>query len=125
MISVIMRIILIVFSIGLLVHVLRSINKAKVQIDDIIFWLLFCAVLIVLAIFPQLASWAAGLLGISSPINLVYLVVIFLMLIKNFKLSVKCSQLEMKLKTLTQELAVKDFIDAEGNSEEGQGPVAK
>ena len=47
MISIWLRILLILFSVWLFIHVLRSVRKAKVQIDDIIFWLLFCVALIV------------------------------------------------------------------------------
>lgn len=113
MISVVMRVLLILFSVGMLFFVLRSVRKARVLIDDIIFWVLCSALFIVLAIFPQLASWAAGLLGIQSPINLIYLVVIFVLMVKLFRVSIRLSQLETKVRTLTQELAAKECVREE------------
>lgn len=65
-------------------YILRRVRQAKVQIEDTIFWLLFSAALLILAIFPGIAYWAANLLGFMSPINFVYVVIIFLLLAKQF-----------------------------------------
>lgn len=65
-------------------YILRRVRLAKVQIEDTIFWLLFSAALLILAIFPGIAYWAANLLGFMSPINFVYVVIIFLLLAKQF-----------------------------------------
>ena len=90
-----------------------NVIKAKVQIDDMIFWLFFSVALIVLAAVPQIAHWAANLIGVISPVNLIYLVIIFVLLLKIFSMSIKFSQLESKLKSLTQELAVKETLREE------------
>ena len=42
-------------------YILRRVRQAKVQIEDTIFWLLFSAALLILAIFPGIAYWAANL----------------------------------------------------------------
>ena len=63
-------------------YILRRVRHAKVQIEDTIFWLMFSAALLILAIFPGIAYWAANLLGFMSPINFVYVVIIFLLLAK-------------------------------------------
>ena len=63
----------------------------RVQIEDTIFWLLFSAALLVLAFFPGIAYWASNLLGFQSPINFVYVVIIFLLLAKLFLLSIRVS----------------------------------
>ena len=36
-------------------YILRRVRHAKVQIEDTIFWLLFSALLLILAIFPGIA----------------------------------------------------------------------
>ena len=113
MISIVLRLMLILVSVWLLFHVLRCVRKAKVQIDDMIFWLFFSVALIVLAAVPQIARWAANLIGVISPVNLIYLVIIFVLLLKIFSMSIKFSQLESKLKSLTQELAVKETLREE------------
>ena len=113
MISIVLRLMLILVSVWLLFNVLRCVRKAKVQIDDMIFWLFFSVALIVLAAVPQIAHWAANLIGVISPVNLIYLVIIFVLLLKIFSMSIKFSQLESKLKSLTQELAVKETLREE------------
>ena len=51
-------------------YILRRVRHAKVQIEDTIFWLMFSAALLILAIFPGIAYWAANLLGFMSPSTL-------------------------------------------------------
>ncbi len=111
MISIVLRALLVIVSVWLFCHVLRSVRKSQVQIDDIIFWLLFSVIMIVLALVPQIASWAANLLGVMSPVNLIYLVIIFVLLLKLFSISIRFSQLEAKIKTLTQEIAVRESVE--------------
>lgn len=106
--SIILRILLIIVSLGLIAYVLRSVRKSKVQIDDMVFWIIFSVVLLLIALIPQIAIWAAKLVGVISTVNAVYLVVIFVLLIKLFHTSVKLSQLETKIKTITQKIAVKE-----------------
>ncbi|MGN0975126.1 MAG: DUF2304 domain-containing protein [Gemmiger sp.] len=89
-------------------YILRRVRHAKVQIEDTIFWLFFSAVLLILAIFPQLAFWASNLLGFMSPINLVYVVIIFLLIVKMFFMSVKMSQMDSKLRILTEQVALNE-----------------
>ena len=81
-------------------YILRRVRQAKVQIEDTIFWLLFSAALLILAIFPGIAYWAANLLGFMSPINFVYVVIIFLLL--------RLSQLDSKVRILTEQVALNE-----------------
>ena len=103
--QMLLRVCLIVCSLITAVYVLRRVRHAKIQIEDTIFWLLFSGVLLVLAIFPGIAYWASRLLGFQSPINFVYIVVIFLLLVKQFLLSIRISQLDSRLRILTEQVA--------------------
>ena len=89
-------------------YILRRVRHAKVQIEDTIFWLMFSAALLILAIFPGIAYWAANLLGFMSPINFVYVVIIFLLLAKQFFMSIKLSQLDSKVRILTEQVALNE-----------------
>ncbi|HJC54636.1 MAG TPA: DUF2304 domain-containing protein [Candidatus Gemmiger stercoravium] len=104
--QMLLRVCLIVGSLITAVYVLRRVRHAKIQIEDTIFWLLFSGVLLVLAIFPGIAYWASRLLGFQSPINFVYIVVIFLLLVKQFLLSIRISQLDSRLRILTEQVAL-------------------
>ena len=89
----IIRVCLVLGSLITATYILRRVRLAKVQIEDTIFWLLFSGILLILAIFPGIAYWAAYLLGFQSPINFVYIVIIFLLLAKQFFMSIRLSQL--------------------------------
>ena len=89
-------------------YILQRVRSAKVQIEDTIFWLLFSGVLLILAVFPGIAYWASSLLGFISPINFVYIVVIFLLLAKQFFMSIKLSQLDSRLRILTEQVALNE-----------------
>ena len=104
--QMLIRVCLIVGSLITAAYVLRRVRHAKVQIEDTIFWLLFSAALLVLAFFPGIAYWASNLLGFQSPINFVYVVIIFLLLAKLFLLSIRVSKLDSRLRILTEQVAL-------------------
>ena len=62
--------------------------------------------LLLVALFPGIAYWVSGLLGFVSPINCVYLIVIFLLLARQFMLSIRVSQLDSRLRVLTERVAL-------------------
>lgn len=114
--SIAFRLVLALVSFGTILFFLRKIRKAKVQIQDVLFWLLFSAVLLVLCIFPGILSYFSKLLGIQSPANLLFLVIIFLLLIHQFSLTLKISMLEKKLYQLGRKNALDDVDEKEGGS---------
>ena len=83
------------------------------QIEDSIFWLAFPAVLVILSVFPGIATWAAKMLGVQSPVNFIFLAVIFILIVKIFSLSLRISQLDTKIRTLTQEIAIREKLQQE------------
>ena len=89
------------------IWILRKIRKLKVKLEDAIFWIIFAVFLAILGIFPELTYWATGKIGLMSPANLIFLVVIFLLIEKVFTLSMVVSQLEEKVTTLSAELALR------------------
>ena len=64
--------------------ILRKIRKNKVKMEDAIFWIFFAAILLLLAIFPEISYELCRIFGIMSPSNLVFLVIIFLLVEKIF-----------------------------------------
>ena len=79
--SIVLRIALIVVSALVRYFVLKKIRKAQLEIDDSIYWIVFSVLLLVISIFPGIAIEASKLLGVRSPANFVFLVMIFLLLI--------------------------------------------
>ncbi len=93
-----------VFTAGWILH---KIKKLKVKMEDAIFWIVFAGVLCLMGVFPELTYWLTGVMGILSPANLIFLVVIFLLIEKVFTLSIIVSQLEEKVSTLSAEVALR------------------
>lgn len=106
MLSTALRILLIAGSLLTLVFMLNRIRISKMQIKDSIFWILFSLMLLLFAIFPQIASWASLLLGIQSPINFVFLFIIFILVVQLFSYSIRLSRMDAKLKQLAQRVAI-------------------
>lgn len=103
-----LRIILVLASIVTCIYISRKLKKSQVAGYDMVFWLLFSGVLIVVSIFPQIVDWCSGIMGIYSSENMIFLIIIFALLIRVFLLSIKSSQLERKIVVLVEELAVKE-----------------
>ena len=45
-------------------------------------------------------------MGIQSPVNFIFLAIIFVLIIKLFRMTIRVSQLSSKLQTLTQDFAL-------------------
>ncbi len=88
--------------------VIRNINKSRLRISDSIFWFLLAALLILLAVFPQIAYFFGGLLGIISTVNLVFLVIIALLLFRLFALNIRVSELDGKLEELARTITLNE-----------------
>jgi hypothetical protein len=101
-----LRILLIAASVLMLLAVVIRIRKSKFQIRDGVFWFLLSALFLLMSIFPELIMSISGLIGVESPANLVFLGIIAIVLVKNFLLSAKISQLEYNLMKLTQQTMV-------------------
>lgn len=106
-----LKALLIVASIVTVGWILRKIRKNKVKMEDAIFWIFFAAILLVLAIFPEVSYELCRIFGIMSPSNLVFLVIIFLLAEKIFTLSIIVSQLEDKIGVLSAEIALRSKAD--------------
>ncbi len=107
--STTLSIVLTVVSALVLVYVILKIRSAKLNIIDSIFWIITAVVLLLLAIFPQIAYFFSTLLGIQTPFNFLILVIIALLLLKIFLLSLHVSRQNEKIKILAQKIAYDEF----------------
>lgn len=115
--SLVLRIFLIVVSFISIVYVIRKIRKAKLRIDYSLFWMIVSLLIMVLALFPELAIKLATLMGVMSAVNLIYLVMIFILLLHNFTMTVKISSLESKINNLTEEIAIREKLQDDQSTE--------
>jgi hypothetical protein len=101
-----LRIVLIIASVLVVFYTIRKIRKSQLNIDDSVFWIGFSVMLLIMSIFPQIVTFFTHLLGIASPVNFVFLFVIFLILIKLFKLAIDISITKHRLNHLIQRIAI-------------------
>ena len=105
--SVLLRYLLLCAAVVTAVWILNRIRRMKVKMEDAIFWIIFAVILCILGLFPELTYWLTRKLGVLSPANLIFLVMIFLLIEKVFTLSIIVSQLEDKITILASELALR------------------
>lgn len=101
-----LRVLLFIGSVTVFTIIFQCIRKKQIQLKDGIFWILFSFLLILISVFPVLAVWASRILGIQSPSNCVFLILIFLLGCHQFFLTIRISQLEMKINRLIQSVAI-------------------
>lgn len=101
-----LRIVLIVASLLVMFYTIRRIRKSQLNIDDSIFWIGFSVLLVVISIFPQIPIFFSKLLNIESPVNFVFLFIIFLIIVKLFKLAIELSITKHRLNSLVQKIAL-------------------
>ncbi|MBR2028080.1 MAG: DUF2304 domain-containing protein [Oscillospiraceae bacterium] len=111
---------LLIGSVFTFLFVMRLIRKSAVRIEDTFFWIFFSLIIIILAAFPRIPYRLAAVLGFQSPINLVYLVIIFVLIVNQFLMSLKISKLTIKQKELVQAIAInakqsKDEMDGKNS----------
>ena len=106
--TTVLRGVLILMSLLVLVIIVRKIRQSRAKIEDSMFWVFFALLLVVFSVFPQAANWLSDLVGTMSTANFIFLLMIFLLLVKCFSMSMRISQLETKLKELVQRIALDD-----------------
>lgn len=102
-----LRIVLIICATLVLLFIVRRIKKSKIDVMDSIFWLFFSLSFVVLALFPQIASFFAGLLGFQASANFVFVYVIAALLMRDFSNKAKIAMLRKKVEGLIQEVALR------------------
>lgn len=104
--SIALRIVLLVSAVLLFVFLMVSIRQSKMRIEDSLFWIVISVVVLLLGIFPGIASALSRSFGFIAPVNFVFLMFILILLLKEYFTSKRISELDTKVKELTQQLAI-------------------
>ena len=111
--SIVLRILMLIGAVSLLIFMLKRIRQSKLKIEYAVFWIVFAAVLVFMSLFPFVFYWISDLIGFQSPINMIYLVIIFILIVKLFLTSLQISQLENKIDNLVQKIAIEKRLSEE------------
>ena len=108
-----LRVILFVASLCVFFFIMKKIKKAKLKIEYAVSSIL----LLILSIFPQIAYFFADICGIKSPVNFIFLFSIMVLFVHNFYLTLRISNLDNMINSLTEEIAVRDYYKKEEENE--------
>ena len=113
--SLYIRILLIVGAGLSLVFILKKIRQSKLKIEYVVFWFCFSSILVLMGVFPKIITIISKILGFQSPINMVFLIIIFILIIKLFFNTIQISALENKGDSLAQQIASEKKKEASFN----------
>ena len=113
--SITMRILLIAGSLLTAFYVLRRVRKSRMRTEDSVFWLVFSLLLVLMGLLPNLVTRLASRIGVMSAANLVFLIVIFLLIIKLFLMDQRISALQRQVTETAQAVAIREMKEKEEN----------
>jgi len=98
---------------ALIVHIGVLIAKKRMDFKFGLLWTLVDIIIMIFAIWPNLLVKASNLVGIASPVNMLFFFGLILAILIIFSLSMEISFLSDRVKKLSQELAIlrKDSYD--------------
>ena len=106
--SMAMRVLLILGSLLTALYVLQRVRKSRMRTEDSVFWLFFSLILVIMGLLPDVMTGLARLIGVMSAANLVFLIVIFLLIIKLFLMDQRISSLQRQVTDTAQALAINE-----------------
>ena len=106
MIDLKLQIIILVGLLAVLTIMIIHIKKKKLDFKFCLPWLLLILVCIVLTCFPKLLDMVAGLIGIATPVNMLFLCGFGISLLIIYVLTVAVSKLTANVCILTQKVAL-------------------
>jgi len=102
-------------ALALLVLVITALLQKRLRERHALWWVIGTIIALVLSIFPGLLTSISHALGISVPLNLVFIFAITVIFLVNLQQSAELTQLEEKVRTLTEHIAAlemqRDNID--------------
>ena len=104
--SVKLQLVLIVSTVLFLCVTIGFIRKKGLDLYHSIIWFFGALLLLLIALFPQPVLKIAGLAGIETPSNFVFIVIITYLLITALSLSAAISRHHMRIKRMVQSIAI-------------------
>ncbi|WP_032122316.1 DUF2304 domain-containing protein [Clostridium amazonitimonense] len=101
-----LQIILLVVSISFFIFISKMIMSYKLQLRYSLVWVLASLTFILFSIFPKILTNISKLLHIEEPVNTIFLLVIFFLLVINFTLTLTISKKSSTIKDLVQEVGI-------------------
>lgn len=95
-----------VFSIFMVIVVLVMLRNGRLREKYAVLWLVIGGLTIILGLFPRLLNWAAALVGVVVPANLLFALSILLLVGVSLHVSRELTILEDETRILAEEVAI-------------------
>lgn len=92
-----------------LIVVIDLLRRRRLRERHAIWWLVAGILALVVSLFPTVLSWAALLIGIEVPINLVFFVSLAVLFLVCIQHSVELTALESKTRALAEQSALQEL----------------
>jgi hypothetical protein len=110
-----------------LIAIIELMRRHTLRERHAVWWLVGGILALILAIFPQTLTWAAKMLGIAIPTNLVFFIAIVLLFLVSLQYGAELTRIEAKLRDLAEQAAFQDLrlrrLEGESASETSEESV--
>lgn len=93
-------------TLGVVIEMLR---RRRLRERHAIWWLIAGLLALVIGVFPTVLDWAASIVGVTLPTNLVFFVSIFILFLVSIQHSTELTTLEQKTQTLAERAALQEI----------------
>ncbi|MGL5068783.1 MAG: DUF2304 domain-containing protein [Sarcina sp.] len=101
-----LQIIMLVASSLFTLYILLMVKKNKLQLSYSILWLATGISFVILSVFPNLLEYISGVLQIETPMNALFLIIIFFLILIIFTLTIVISKLKTQITNVSQALGL-------------------
>ncbi|WP_448809359.1 DUF2304 domain-containing protein [Agromyces bauzanensis] len=107
-----------------LIVVIEMLRRRRLRERHAVWWLAAGTLALVISVFPSTLVWAAGVVGVQVPTNLVFFVSIAVLFLVSIQHSSELTTLENRVRTLAELAAIQELrlraleLDASGADDE-------
>ncbi|MCK3770197.1 DUF2304 domain-containing protein [Microbacterium aerolatum] len=91
-----------------LVAIVELMRRGTLRERHAVWWFIGGVLALIIAVFPQTLTWAAGVLGVTLPINLVFFIAIGLLFLVSLQYGAELTRIEEKMRTLAERSAFQE-----------------
>ncbi len=89
--------------------VIELLRRRRLRERHAIWWLVAGTLALIVGVFPSVLEWAAALIGVEVPVNLVFFVTIAVLFLVSLQHSSELTRVEAKVRTLTELVALQEL----------------
>lgn len=87
-------------------YIIKMIKKEKLQLNYSLLWLFSGVFFVLLSLFPNILYKISNLLNIKEPVNALFLIIVFCLILILFSFTVVISKMKKQILNLSQEIGI-------------------